>query len=648
MDDLQKTLSEEEKEQGVESVFLNLDKINILEEDQDIMLADLWLLHAGKNRNKVDLKKEVIEKAIPTFYNKFIVYQFDNMFSPSDVANHNYSDTDTTMNIAGIILKDTGYKWVKKNGKEYLVMVGAISKIYQPMLARILKKRGGNLKISVEILIPKENTAIQDEDGYIVPSWFTLRGVVLLGKDIKEGIEGSHLDITKFSLITNSWLNQEHIKTIENKFSSLFQGTVDSSLQGKEEKAVDKKDTIQMNNELGVRTLEQKLWDVLGQYKYHDGEWEGRKYYIEEIYPEKHYAIIRDNETAKLYKLPYEVNNETESVEIERDKMSMLKEVIQKTHYAEVSEEEKVIRNAYNLLYNIKEFGAGAEIKIDESKDAVSDKPWGEVDKTDLRNKVLDASNYKELVYKVYALVEEGWEETPSEKLKYPIMEIKGGVAVYNKDALASALGYAKKENETEVISKVEKIRDELDLDDHEEEKEEKENFACKEELDVLTAELEKSKMALEELQKQFDEKCVAYSALEEKCKVFERVEEVEEMKGLIKKYSSCFTEEEIEEFSKKSEEMNIADFEIFIKDKVCESVAKNSREEENHTEDKAEESEDDLEEGKERSLKEEVSTPLFSFAYDHLKLTTPTSDGDTTITMDDLYNALCQGKINK
>ena len=89
-----------------QSVFLNLDKIKLLEEDDDIMLVDLWLLHEGRNRNKCDLKKEVIEEAIPSFYNKFIVYKFDNSYYPTDVAEHNKSLNDTSMNIAGIILKD--------------------------------------------------------------------------------------------------------------------------------------------------------------------------------------------------------------------------------------------------------------------------------------------------------------------------------------------------------------------------------------------------------------------------------------------------------------------------------------------------------------------------------------------------------------
>lgn len=104
--------------------------------------------------------------------------------------------------------------------------------------------------------------------------------------------------------------------------------------------------------------------------------------------------------------------------------------------------------------------------KIDKSKDALSDTPWGEVDKTELRNKIMEATNKATLVKAVYLLVEDGWEEAPSEHLKYPVMELKDNTFVYNRDALASALGYAKKEEETSVINKVKKIYKSLGLEE--------------------------------------------------------------------------------------------------------------------------------------------------------------------------------------
>lgn len=115
--------------------------------------------------------------------------------------------------------------------------------------------------------------------------------------------------------------------------------------------------------------------------------------------------------------------------------------------------------------------------KIDKSKDAMSETTWGDVDKTELRNKIMEAKNKSALVKAVYMLVEDGWEDAPSEKLKYPVMEIKGDSVVYNRDGLSVALGYAKKENETEVIKKVESIYKKLGLGKEEDAKMAEVNF---------------------------------------------------------------------------------------------------------------------------------------------------------------------------
>lgn len=104
--------------------------------------------------------------------------------------------------------------------------------------------------------------------------------------------------------------------------------------------------------------------------------------------------------------------------------------------------------------------------KVDKSKEAMSDADWGSVDKTALRDKIMDASNRAKLVKDVYLLVEDGWEDAPSEHLKYPCMELKGDTFVYNRYGLASALAYAKQQGEDAVVDKVEKIYEKLDLDE--------------------------------------------------------------------------------------------------------------------------------------------------------------------------------------
>lgn len=117
-----------------------------------------------------------------------------------------------------------------------------------------------------------------------------------------------------------------------------------------------------------------------------------------------------------------------------------------------------------------------AEIKYKINKTELKDTPWGDVDKVEMRNKIMEASNKATLVKSVYMLVEDGWKDAPSEHLKYPVMELIDDTFYYNRYGLASALAYAKQEKEDTVVSKIEKIYDKFDLD-----KEKKEDMAMKE-----------------------------------------------------------------------------------------------------------------------------------------------------------------------
>lgn len=112
--------------------------------------------------------------------------------------------------------------------------------------------------------------------------------------------------------------------------------------------------------------------------------------------------------------------------------------------------------------------------KIDKSKEAMSTADWGDYDKATMRDKIMEAKNRDTLVKSVYLLVEDGWKDAPSEHLKYPIMQLDGDIFVYNRNALSSALAYAKQNDETEVVNKIKAIYKKLDLDDDSERKEDK------------------------------------------------------------------------------------------------------------------------------------------------------------------------------
>lgn len=99
---------------------------------------------------------------------------------------------------------------------------------------------------------------------------------------------------------------------------------------------------------------------------------------------------------------------------------------------------------------------------IDTSKEAMYDGEW---DGQKAKQELVKEKNFKTLALKVCMKLEPGWEDREVTKLGYPVMMLHDGKWVYAAKGLSSALGYAKKENETEVINKVEKIYKKLGLD---------------------------------------------------------------------------------------------------------------------------------------------------------------------------------------
>ena len=152
--------------------------------------------------------------------------------------------------------------------------------------------------------------------------------------------------------------------------------------------------------------------------------------------------------------------------------------------------------------------------KIDKSKEAMSTADWGDYDKVTMRDKIMEAKNRDTLVKSVYLLVEDGWKDAPSEHLKYPVMMLDGDKFIYNRNALSSALAYAKQNDETEVVNKIKAIYKKLDLDDDSERKEE----AKMEEIKELAATEVEAESTLEEKNTEMAEPEIEVKAEEPSC----------------------------------------------------------------------------------------------------------------------------------
>ncbi len=152
--------------------------------------------------------------------------------------------------------------------------------------------------------------------------------------------------------------------------------------------------------------------------------------------------------------------------------------------------------------------------KIDKSKEAMSTADWGDYDKATMRDKIMEAKNRDTLVKSVYLLVEDGWKDAPSEHLKYPVMMLDGDKFIYNRNALSSALAYAKQNDEAEVVNKIKAIYKKLDLDDDSERKEE----AKMEEIEELAATEVEAESTLEEKKEEMAEPEIEVKAEEPNC----------------------------------------------------------------------------------------------------------------------------------
>ena len=135
------------------------------------------------------------------------------------------------------------------------------------------------------------------------------------------------------------------------------------------------------------------------------------------------------------------------------------------------------------------DIGTKSALEVDKSKDAMSEKPWGEVDKAELRKRVIAAENFKSIADDVFLDLREGWEDGIEGALKYPVMCIEGEKLVYNRGGLASAKAYAEKNGDEKVAEKLEKVYKHLELEDGDMEKEEAEHCEFCDDYDCKTEE---------------------------------------------------------------------------------------------------------------------------------------------------------------
>lgn len=420
----------------------------------DFVRLKIYAISNKVNRNNSEFMLESFDGGIATIKNKPILAYYNPIIG--DAEEHNsrmgidtYGNTyydyqyDKGERPVGVIPESAEIYTEVIDDKTWIVVDGAlIWTEYNRQLVNLLEKQKDK-KVSVEVEVYDS----YDENGVEkITAWKWL-GITILGKfpdgkEVMEGIEGAHLTLKDYA-------ESDKFATFRKRMSYALNGDKMNilskyGLDGR------KKMSLTMNE------LRSKIDAFLDNFYHIEGEYQYRTYWIKDIIFDESVLIAENSEDGNLYAIYYSIDDDGNVfVDIDNKKKADIKYDYTLTH-------EK-----HEVFLSKKEWGTGDSITIDKSSDSVSGEAWSKVNKTELRNTILKAKNYKTLVKSVYLLVEEGWEESPSSKLKYPVMQIKDGKAVYNANGLLSAQQYGEK-YDRDIANKAKRLRKKLGLLDNE------------------------------------------------------------------------------------------------------------------------------------------------------------------------------------
>ena len=269
--------------------------LSILEEDENILLTEMYVVSTGESRPVAvngkacitEFSLEAIKDASCTLLNKPMVCIW-NKFQ-KDFKNHAYTKQDMALRIAiGVIPESCDIEYRQVGDKTFLVCKVAFWKKYFPEeIKRIATNTLENkpTKISMEISVIEGHFKDKDKTHYIVDK-FRFDGVSLLGETISTGIPDAQINTIKFSAIEN--LN-DVINETNKRFINYEQ---------------QKGDIVKVLTTGQIKEILKNAMSIDGWIKDFDSEFVYFKYWDE----------------TQSYKAPYvlDVENKTATVDIEK------------------------------------------------------------------------------------------------------------------------------------------------------------------------------------------------------------------------------------------------------------------------------------------------------------------------------------------
>ena len=566
---------------------LDIDYMKLLYEDESVSIVECLLLHEGVNRNKCRIPHNVIINALPSLANKPIWGIPNNKFmieSSTDFIEHARKTEDRERIMIFGVFPESGVKnaeFVEFNGKTYLKVQAVLFKFYAPIAMSILKNRDGNTKISIEISVKGS----QDEFGILDIEEMEFISATCLGFNIPEGIENSQLNIVRFSI-------DDAIRDYNNFYLSFVKKPITNFPKQGDNKDISLENSKyeQFDYDFALKIKEQypSIWNIAGK----DIDDQSFNYW----------SKTKENDNSKS------IQNwikRRESFTSRHHKNTDLINVVLNMKWGSVVNSEEYMKNTILNFIAKEKLGTEQAIKVNKSKEAMSDSVWSDENKSQLKKDCLMAKNWKTLCKAVFLRCDKEYLEGIEGALGYPVMEKKGDEVVYNRNGLASARAYAVKNNESEILSDLKSIYKHLNLEwDNEKEGEKVDNSKIEnteeiqtnvEEVDEIktnaTEEVEEintnteeeiDKTEESEKDKEVEENCKNCMSLEEELKnvkeelvKYKRIEEEQKMSSLLESYSHCFSKEEKEDISSEINKNSYEEFEKKIDNKIKEFVAK-------------------------------------------------------------------------
>ena len=498
------------------------------ESDSQFALAKIRAFSSGKNLHDLVCSDEVLKETAPTIYNKPILYTIDKNLSDF----YTHVEPDKSL-ICGFVVPDSAEFEQLPDGRMSLNVLARIWKRYSPKVIEFFK-RDKTHHVSVEM----EIGGLKDRpDGFADMLSFVYAGICILGTFVREASPGASMQMVSFSEDQKEY-QEAYIAEFANKYDeldfSIPKKVKENAQEGIElskkyrrggtsvslavarhlatsEKAnpekvrhIEKHFGLHANSDFSNKTGKEFIrWQMYGG---NEGYTWSKKLVESMNKIDAHKVAYFDKEGGEL--MPYAKREDMNPSLKGIDPPISLSQgnAIAKAADAIGTDEKKngwaIAISQFKKSHTVKDgkwvekkkeemadycddgdaeigfakddMGKGEAISVDKSKESVSDSAWGSVDKTALRNKILEASNYKSLVNDCYLLVEAGWEDSPSSKLKYPVMQISGGKLVYNRGGVIAALQRAVAQNETSVVSKAKGLESKLGLTQETKDKKEK------------------------------------------------------------------------------------------------------------------------------------------------------------------------------